>query len=105
LGLGVPDTDIDIFGSRLSNTYEEALALREWAVGSGARTVIVPTEAIPSRRVRWVLQRLFAGTAIVGLVPVHHSAEDGGGEWGKHEKLPVTFRIDVLKYAYYRLRY
>jgi uncharacterized SAM-binding protein YcdF (DUF218 family) len=105
LGLGVPDTDIDIFGSRLSNTYEEALALREWAVGTGARAVIVPTEAIPSRRVHWVLQHVFAGTGILVLVPVHHPPEEAGVEWWKDEKLLVTFRTEVLKYVYYRLRY
>jgi len=93
--LGVPDTDIDIFGSRLSNTYEEALALRGWAVGTGARVVIVPTEAIPSRRVHWVLQHVFAGTGILVLVPVDHSPEEAGVEWWKNEKLLITFRTEL----------
>jgi len=105
LRLGVPDMDIDVFGSGPSNTYEEALALRAWAVATGASAVIVPTEAVPSRRVHWVLQRVFAGTGILVLVPVHYSSEEAGVEWWKNEKLPVTFRIELLKYAYYRLRY
>jgi hypothetical protein len=68
--------------------------------------VIVPTEAIPSRRVHWVLQHVFAGTGILVLVPVHHSAEEAGVEWWKNEEeLRVTFRTEVLKYVYYRLRY
>ena len=67
--LGVPETAIEIFGTRLSNTYEEAVALREWAVRTHARSVIVPTEDFSSRRVRWVLEQVFAGTGIRVQVP------------------------------------
>src|SRR5262249_44352937 len=59
LTLGVPETAIEVFGSGLSNTYEEALALRDWAARAGARSIIVPTEIFPARRVRWMLHRVF----------------------------------------------
>ena len=59
--LGVPEAAIEIFGTRLSNTQEEAVALREWAVRTHARSLIVPTEDFSSRRLRWVLKHVFAG--------------------------------------------
>jgi uncharacterized SAM-binding protein YcdF (DUF218 family) len=59
--LGVPANDIELLGQELSNTYEEALALRECALLNNARSIIVPTESFPSRRVRWIFNREFAG--------------------------------------------
>jgi uncharacterized SAM-binding protein YcdF (DUF218 family) len=43
LELGVPETAIEIFESDLSSTYQEAVALREWAVRTHAHSVLVPT--------------------------------------------------------------
>jgi uncharacterized SAM-binding protein YcdF (DUF218 family) len=60
--LGVPEADIELFGKNLSNTYEEVLALRRWALFNKAHSIIVPTEIFPSRRVRWIFNREFAGT-------------------------------------------
>jgi hypothetical protein len=40
--LGVPESDIETFGTALSSTYDEAGALREWAIRTHARSVIVP---------------------------------------------------------------
>src|SRR5229473_252648 len=48
--LGVPDMAIEPFGANLTNTYEEALALRDWVTRTGARSVIVPTEIFSARR-------------------------------------------------------
>ena len=44
LKLGVPEAAIETFGSDLTNTYQEAVALREWALRAHARSVIVPTQ-------------------------------------------------------------
>jgi uncharacterized SAM-binding protein YcdF (DUF218 family) len=57
LKLGVPAEAIASFGSGVSNTYEEARALAEWAKANGVRSILVPTEIFSSRRVRWILTR------------------------------------------------
>ena len=42
--LGVPEADIETFGENVNTTYKEANALRDWAIRSHARSVIVPTD-------------------------------------------------------------
>src|SRR5216684_7186263 len=69
---GVPSTAIELFGAELSSTYEEAVALREWASRTHAHRLIVPTEAFSSRRVRWVLERELAGRTQVQVPVIEH---------------------------------
>jgi uncharacterized SAM-binding protein YcdF (DUF218 family) len=102
--LGVPETAIETFGNGLSNTYDEARALREWAERTGARSIIVPTEIFSARRVRWMLGRIFDGRAVIcvpALDPLLYRRED----WWKHEAGLIGFQNEVIKYLYYRLKY
>jgi uncharacterized SAM-binding protein YcdF (DUF218 family) len=102
--LGVPEAAIEIFGTRLSNTQEEAVALREWAVRTHARSVIVPTEAFSSRRVRWMVERELAGTGThvqIALDDFGYGVSDG---W-KDDKAIIGFQNEIIKYLYYRFKY
>jgi uncharacterized SAM-binding protein YcdF (DUF218 family) len=103
--LGVPETAIEVFGSRLTNTYTEAVALREWTVRTGARNVIVPTEVFSSRRVRWVLEHVFAGTGVRVQVPALDPSEYSRGEWWRSDLGLLNFQNEVIKYVYYRFKY
>jgi len=103
--LGVSQTDIETFGSDLSNTYEEALALREWVVRNHANSVIVPTEAFSSRRVRWAVINAFAGTgATVQVDALNHPAYSHAEWWKSHAGF-MSFQHELIKYFYYRLKY
>src|SRR5215472_12204341 len=99
--LGVKDTAIELFGAELSSTYEEAVALREWALRTHAHRLIVPTEAFSSRRVRWVLEHELAGTGTQVLVPVLDHPEYSPSELGKNAF--TALKLEVMKYLYYRL--
>jgi uncharacterized SAM-binding protein YcdF (DUF218 family) len=105
LKLGVPETAIETFGSELSNTYQEAVALREWAVRTHAHSVIVPTEAFSSRRVRWVIESELTGSGIQVQVPALDETEYGPSDWWKDEKGVIVFQNEVIKYVYYRFKY
>ena len=78
--------------SRLSNTYEEAVALREWAVRTHARSVIVPTQDFSSRRLRWVLEQVFAGTGIGVQVPALSPSDYNDREWWRSDLGLLAFR-------------
>jgi uncharacterized SAM-binding protein YcdF (DUF218 family) len=104
LELGVPASAIETFGRHLTNTYEEAVALRDWAAAAGARSVIVPTDGFSARRIRWVLHRVIPdGIAI--RVPAIDRRDYRHDDWWKSEKGVVTFQNEVLKQMYYRLKY
>lgn len=105
LKLGVPASAIQTFGTGLSNTYQEAVALREWAVNTGARSVIVPTEKFESRRVRWVVERELVGTGIQVQVPALNNPAYSTSDWWQDERAILEFQNEVIKYAYYRFKY
>jgi uncharacterized SAM-binding protein YcdF (DUF218 family) len=105
LRLGIPENAVETLGPTLQNTYEEAIALREWASRSHARNVLVPTEALSARRVRWIMRRELAATGTRVAVPALDLPENGGrGRW-KDDGAFVAFQNEVIKYAYYRLKY
>jgi uncharacterized SAM-binding protein YcdF (DUF218 family) len=103
--LGVPDTDIETLGVAVSTTYDEARALRDWVIRTHARSVIVPTEAFSSRRVRWTLSHALVGTGTsVQIQTLDHPAHNHAG-WWKTDKGLITFQNEVIKYLYYRYSY
>ena len=105
INLGVPESAIEIFGSEVSNTYQEVVALREWAVRAHSRSIIVPTEIFSSRRLRWVLERAFRNTGIKIQVPAFDSPEYNRDNWWRYEQGLVFFQNEVIKYVYYRFKY
>ena len=56
LKLGVPRAKLEYLDVDVANTYREAVAVRQWALRTPARGVIVPTEVFSTRRVRWVFE-------------------------------------------------
>jgi DUF218 domain len=99
--LGVPEANIETFGTEISTTYEEAHALRDWAIRTHARSIIVPIEVFPSRRVRWVLARALAGTGTeIQVQTLGHA-----GDWWKSHYGQIAFQGEVIKYLYYRYWY
>jgi uncharacterized SAM-binding protein YcdF (DUF218 family) len=104
LMLGVPETAIETFGSGLSNSYEEALALRGWATRAGARSIIVPTEIFAARRLRWMLHRVFADDVTI-RVPALDPLDYRRDNWWRNEAGLIGFQNEVIKYAYYRFKY
>lgn len=102
--LGVPETAIEPFGSNLKDTYAEAAALHEWALRVGAHKIIVPTDIFAARRLRWILHRAFGNDAIT-LVPAIEVPDYTRNDWWQNENGVITFQNEIVKYAYYRLKY
>jgi uncharacterized SAM-binding protein YcdF (DUF218 family) len=103
--LGVPEEAIEVFGTDLSSTYEEAVALRAWSLRTHARSLIVPTEYFSSRRVRWIMVRELTSTGTQVQVPALDDPEYPRLEWWKNEKALIEFQNEVIKYIYYRVKY
>jgi uncharacterized SAM-binding protein YcdF (DUF218 family) len=103
--LGVPAQAIVTIGNGLRNTHQEALALRGWALRSGARSLIVPTDVFAARRTRWILRRVFGGDGIKIRVPALVPPEYRHHAWWLSKSGLLRFQNEVLKYVYYRLEY
>ena len=105
LKLGIPSEAIETFGNDVSNTYEEARALVEWAKAAGAKSMIIPTDIFPTRRVRWLFGRelamIGARVRVEAVEPLEYRADN----WWRHEQGVIGFQNEVAKYLYYRLKY
>src|SRR6516162_2826632 len=99
LKLGVPESAIKTFGRALGNTHQETLALRAFAEQHDLHSIIVPTETFSTRRVQWMLHRVFRPPYVIrvaALDPAGYSRAD----WWKNDDEIFAFEIEVLKYLY-----
>ena len=102
--LGVPDTAIEMFGEANGSTKDEAVTLRAWADRHDVSRIIIPTESFSARRVRWIFDRLFAGSS-VGIEIATIGPNYTHAEWWKSETAMMAFQNEIMKYLYYRLKY
>lgn len=105
LRLGVPDSSIEIFGSDLSSTHDEVVALRIWAERAGVRSIIVPTEMFSTRRVRWMLARVFGNDVTIRVPALEEQSEFRRDDWWRHVNGIVSFERELVKYLLYRIVY
>ena len=102
--LGVPDTAIEMFGEANGSTKDEAVTLRAWADRHDVSRIIIPTESFSARRVRWIFDRLFAGSS-VGIEIATIGPNYTHAEWWNSEAAMIAFQNEIMKYLYYRLKY
>lgn len=93
-----------VFGTENRNTEDEARALKRWAEQNAASILIVPSEIFAARRVRWIFNREFHGTAVYIEVPSFEEDFTRAGWWKTKAGL-IAFQTEVLKYIYYRFKY
>jgi uncharacterized SAM-binding protein YcdF (DUF218 family) len=107
LTLGVPAERVEVLPQTVTNTYDEAEALRDYAVAHKLRSLLVVTSAYHSRRALWTLNRVFAGTGIdIGLL----SVEDGeqtppAHKWWLYVRGWQMVVGEYVKNVYYRIAY
>jgi uncharacterized SAM-binding protein YcdF (DUF218 family) len=105
LKLGVPEAAIATFGHANNSTWDEANALRNWAVEHHVARIIIPTEVFSARRVRWIFRHVFAGGSVQLEIPAFDGSNYSRAEWWKSEAGLIAFQNEIMKYIYYRLRY
>jgi uncharacterized SAM-binding protein YcdF (DUF218 family) len=102
---GVPAAALVILGNEVTSSYEESMAFRDWVKTNAIKSVIIPTDLFHTRRVRWLYRKELKHTGIqvsVEAVPVRdYTARD----WWRNEHGVVAFQNEVLKFAYYRIKY
>jgi uncharacterized SAM-binding protein YcdF (DUF218 family) len=102
---GVPDSAIITFGNEVSSTYEEALALREWVRQTGAKKMIIVSDPFHTRRVRWLFRKELATTGAQILTGIAAPLKYTMSNWWQTEQGLIEFQNELIKYAYYRVRY
>lgn len=130
LSNGVPASAIEMMGTNVTSTRDEALALRGWVddrkaekaeqqakhrmekgdstsdpQGEDKVSVVIPTDIFHTRRARWIFSRALKGTdAEVHLVAIEPKRYQSTN-WWHHEDGIIAFQNEVLKSMYYHLKY
>jgi uncharacterized SAM-binding protein YcdF (DUF218 family) len=103
--LGVPPTAIELFGTENKNTADEAFSLKQWAMRSKPSVLLIPIEIFSARRVQWIFRHEFFGMAIKIETPSFEPQSYTRGTWWTTPHGRNAFGSELMKYAYYRLRY
>jgi uncharacterized SAM-binding protein YcdF (DUF218 family) len=102
---GVPASALEVLQNEVTSSYDESIALRDWSKTNAIKSAIIPTDIFHTRRFRWLYRKELKDTGIqisVEAVPVR---EYTASDWWRNEHGVVAFQNEVLKYAYYRLKY
>lgn len=102
---GVPGSAIVLIGKDIINTRDEAAAVGDWATANGAKKIILVTEKIPSRRVKWVFTRALGRIGVKTIVYTVPELDFDYRRWWEDERGIIGFQNEVMKYIYYRLKY
>ena len=104
LKLGIPAMAIVGFGDNVSSTQDEAEAIREWALVSKAKRIIVPTGIFAARRAQWIFDRELTPIGVQVMVHAVPSPDYTLADWWRHRSGLIDFNDEVLKYLYYRAK-
>lgn len=101
----VPEDRIVLVGRGETSTAEEAHALRDWAIKSGVKRLLIPTDFFHTRRVSWYFRKVFAGTGIETRVQAVPMGDYSSDNWWQYEDGVIAFQNEVIKSAVYLARH
>ena len=103
--LGVPEESVHIIGDHVTSSWDEVLAVRDWALEAEVDSILVVTEIFPSRRTAWIYDEVFEdsgiATAVHAITPESYSTDN----WWSNERGLIAFQNELIKYFYYRIKY
>jgi uncharacterized SAM-binding protein YcdF (DUF218 family) len=115
---GVPASAIQMLGTNVTSTRDEALAVRAWLATNSATCIIIPTDILHTRRVRWIFQKALSDIRLPASdlrppasdrIQVRVAAVElprySATNWWQREEGLVSFQNEVVKSLYYHLRY
>jgi uncharacterized SAM-binding protein YcdF (DUF218 family) len=105
LAQGVPASDLVEIGDHVASSHDEALAVRDWLILTGATHLIIPTDPFHTRRVSWLYDRQLRDLGVKVLVTAVPQLEYTPADWWFHEEGLIAFQNEVIKYLFYRFKY
>jgi uncharacterized SAM-binding protein YcdF (DUF218 family) len=103
--LGIPDTVIVDVPGPASNTYDEAKVVSLWPHTASVKSLIIPTDAFHTRRTKWTFEKFLGARNIKLVVQPIYSRMNYPEKWWRGDESRTNFGKEVVKYAYYRLKY
>jgi uncharacterized SAM-binding protein YcdF (DUF218 family) len=98
----VPAEAIQVRGTNLESTFQEALTVKKWLKESGATSLIIPTGPFHSRRVWWIFHKILGNSARLTIRSIR---PEECQTWWQHENTLIDFQNEIIKFAYYLVVY
>ena len=105
LSNNVPETAMESIGANVASTFDEACAVRDWAVRHHPKSIEIVTDIFHTRRARWVFGKELAGAGLEIHLCGVPTLDYGLDDWWRHEEGVIAFQNEMAKYLYYRLTY
>lgn len=104
---GVPREAIDEipFPGGVTSTRDEARAVRAWLTRNPVPSILIVTNAIHTRRARWIFDRELGGAGVRVLLFAVPDRRYSVERWWDNEHGFLGVYNEYLKLVYYRLRY
>ena len=102
---GVPENAIETVGREVGSTYDEALAVRQWAKANGAKRLLIATEIFHTRRVRWLFRKVMKHEQVDIRIVAVEPPEYGANNWWKRELGLINFQNEWVKLPFYWIKY
>jgi len=104
--LGVPSESIEVVGPPVSSTWEEGMALRDYAKAHNLRSILIVTSSYHSRRALFTFRHFFGDAgAQVGIDPVETGIQTPPpATWWLHIRGWQLVLVEYLKLIYYLVR-
>jgi uncharacterized SAM-binding protein YcdF (DUF218 family) len=105
LSNNVPGAAMEPIGHAVATTYDETQAVRAWVTTHQAKSILIATDLFHTRRVQWIFGKELKGTGVEIRVRAVKPEAYGITDWWRNEGGLIAFQNEVIKYAYYRLKY
>lgn len=103
---GVPESNIEVIGSPVHSTEDEAIALRKYAEVNKVKSVLIVTSPYHSRRALGTFRRVLADSGItVGLAVATGAQTPAPATWWLSWRGWQLVPTEYVKMVYYWLRY
>lgn len=105
---GVPGQKIEESPKTVGGTYQEAVLLRDLTNLYGARSIIVVTSPYHTRRARWILRRVFAGSGVeikIAAAASSDAATPRLATWWFHKRGWQDVAGEYAKFLFYALNH
>jgi uncharacterized SAM-binding protein YcdF (DUF218 family) len=102
---GVPPAFIHSLGTNVNSTFDEARAVRAWAIQHRPRVIAIPTDLFHTRRVNWLMEKQLRDLRVDVRVIAVNPEEYTRTNWWKDERGIIAFQNELLKNLLYRYRY
>jgi uncharacterized SAM-binding protein YcdF (DUF218 family) len=105
LKLQVPASNIVVCAETVISTRTECDAVLHWSKTNATRRIIIPLDMFHTRRARWIFRKILKSSHIDVKVEAIPDSRYSAADWWQHEETVVSFRTELIKYAYYRAKY